>query len=120
VGPVLIRVPERRVMAKEKSRSKRWQEAIDKAKEMFELIRNAGDELASACSELHEIQQEYQDWLDNLPENLENSALGEKLQAVCDIDIESLADDPLSDWPNLESTLEEAESTELPMGFGRD
>jgi len=69
---------------------------------------------------LYEIQQEYQDWLDNLPENLENSALGEKLQAVCDIDIESLTDDPLASWTELESTIEEADGADLPMGFGRD
>jgi hypothetical protein len=105
---------------KQPSRTKRWEEAVAKAKEQFEKVREAGDDLQAACQDVFDVQQEYQDWLDNLPENLENSALGEKLQAVCDIDVESLTDDPLADWPQLESTLEEAEGVELPQGFGRD
>jgi len=63
---------------------------------------------------------EYQDWLDNLPENLQSSALGEKLQAVTEIDIESMAEDPMSNWEEVVSTLDEAEGVELPQGFGRD
>lgn len=63
-----------------RSRVQRWQTAV-------ELLR--------------ELQAEYQEWLDNLPESLEDSTLAEKLQAVCDIDLDEL-------------------DVDLPKGFGRD
>ena len=107
-------------MPKQMSRTARWQNAVDEARNQFQQVQDASTDVANALEALFEIQQEYQEWLDNLPENLESSALGEKLQAVVDIDIESIKDDPLSDWPSLESTLDEAESIELPQGFGRD
>jgi hypothetical protein len=50
---------------------------------------------------LRELQAEYQDWLDNLPESLQASALAEKLEDVCSVDIDAL-------------------DVELPLGFGRD
>jgi hypothetical protein len=55
-----------------------------------------------AVQELLALQEEYQEWLDNLPESLEGTALAEKLQAVCELDLEEIAD------------------IELPLGFGRD
>jgi hypothetical protein len=80
---------------KPKSRGQRWTEAASNA--------------AAALSDLQDIQSEFQDWLDNLPENLHGSALGEKLQTVCDIDISSALD-----------AANEAENADLPLGFGRD
>ena len=77
------------------SRPKRWSTAVADAQ--------------SAVTELLEIQQEYEEMLDNLPDGLENSPFGEKLQGVNDIDIQYLAD-----------VLNEAEDVELPLGFGRD
>ena len=56
---------------------------------------------AAALDELRQLQEEYQAWLENLPENLEGSLLDEKLQAVCELDIDEL-------------------DIELPRGFGRD
>lgn len=61
-------------MSKPKSRSQRWADAVTAAK--------------TALDELQCVQMEYQEWRDNLPENLESSTLGEKLDAVCDLDIE--------------------------------
>jgi hypothetical protein len=55
-----------------------------------------------AVEELKSLQAEYQEWLDNLPEQLTDSALAEKLSAVIDID------------------LSELEAADLPKGFGRD
>lgn len=69
----------------------------------------AAGEAESGLASLLDVQQEYQDWLDNLPENLQNSALGEKLQAVCDLDIQGALD-----------TINEAQGLDLPLGFGRD
>ena len=56
---------------------------------------------AEAVETLRELQAEYQDWLDNLPESLQSSALAEKLEEVCGVDIDSL-------------------DVELPLGFGLD
>lgn len=84
------------------SRAARWSAAAAKASE-------AKDLLEAALSDLRDIQSEYSDWKDNLPENLSNTPLGEKLEAVCDLDLEL----------DL-SVLEEAESIELPQGWGRD
>ena len=77
------------------ARPKRWSTAVADAQ--------------SAVTELLEIQQEYEEMLDNLPDGLENSPFGEKLQGVNDIDIQYLAD-----------VLNEAEDVALPLGFGRD
>ncbi len=82
-------------MAKQKSKPVRWAEACDKA--------------AEAIGEIMSIQEEYQDWLDSLPENLECSPVAEKLQEVCDVDFE-----------NLQSEIEVAAGMDLPLGFGRD
>jgi hypothetical protein len=48
------------------------------------------------------LQEEYRDWLDNLPPNLESSALADKLQTIVDLD------------------LDELQAVELPRGYGRD
>ena len=64
-----------------RSRSRRWTEAVQ---------------------ELADLQAEYQAWLDSLPENLESSAVAERLEAICELDVDSLQD------------------VEPPRGFGRD
>jgi len=48
------------------------------------------------------LQVEYQNWLDNLPDSLEGSAVAEKLETVCEYDFGDL------------------EALEPPLGFGRD
>jgi hypothetical protein len=80
---------------KAKSRPARWLAAATAAAEWLR--------------ELQDLQSEYQDWRDSLPENLQGSATSEKLDAVCDLDIASAL-----------STAEEAEGLDLPLGFGRD
>lgn len=82
-------------MAKKQSRSDRWNDAASRA--------------ISASEDLKGVQEEYQEWFDNLNENLHNSAMGEKLQTVCELDIESALD-----------MMTEAEVIDLPLGFGRD
>ena len=64
-----------------RSRPQRWQDAV---------------------GTLLDLQDEYQGWLDNLPDNLLESALAHKLQAICALD------------------LAELDSVEPPRGFGRD
>jgi hypothetical protein len=64
---------------------------------------------------LNEVREEYAEWLGNLPENLQGSALGEKLETVSNIDTDAYS--LLSD---ADSAISEAEGAELPLGFGRD
>jgi hypothetical protein len=51
---------------------------------------------------LAEMQAEYAAWLEALPENQRDSALGEALQVICDLDLGELL------------------AIEPPRGFGRD
>jgi len=102
---------------KQKSRSARWFEAVSLCQGYMETLRQVADDLSGALSDLRDIQSEYEDWQSNLPENLQGSVLGEKLQAVLDIEF---PENPLDDWSSLEEGLEAAESAELPQGFGRD
>ena len=55
-----------------------------------------------AVQTLVDLQAEYQDWLDNLPEGLQGTAAAEKLEAICEYDFGDL------------------EALEPPRGFGRD
>ena len=55
-----------------------------------------------AVAELQELQDEYQAWLDALPQNMDDSATAEALRTICDLD------------------LSELESIVPPRGFGRD
>jgi hypothetical protein len=80
---------------KQKSRADRWNEAVAAAQ--------------TALEDLKAVQEEYQEWRDNLPENLESSPVAEKLDAVCELDIEGAI-----------STIDDAGSIDLPRGFGRD
>lgn len=82
-------------MTKQKSRPTRWSEACETARRGLE--------------ELQALQEEYNDWLGNLPENLQASALGEKLQEIEGLDIDAGI-----------SVVDDAEGLELPQGFGRD
>ena len=55
-----------------------------------------------AVAELRDLQDDYQAWLDALPQNMEDSATAEALRAICDLD------------------LSELQSIAPPRGFGRD
>lgn len=62
-----------------------------------------------ALQELEEMRSDYGDKFDNMNEGLQASAYGQKCQAMQDLDLQSAID-----------ALDEAESTDLPLGFGRD
>lgn len=85
----------RRRPARPTSRPKRWEEAASNA--------------ISALEELLSIQEEYQDWLDGLPENLQDSPTAELLDEVTSHDISDLIDQ-----------VQELADVQLPRGFGRD
>ena len=67
--------------ADRRSRVKRWHDAV---------------------AQLTELQQQYGDWLEALPANLQESLLADALQAICDLDLSDL------------------QAVEPPRGFGRD
>ena len=67
--------------ADHRGRAKRWNDAI---------------------SVLVELQTEYGDWLEALPENLQDSATAEALMAICELDLSDL------------------QAVIPPRGFGRD
>jgi hypothetical protein len=48
------------------------------------------------------LQGEYRAWLDNLPPNLESSALADKLRSIVELD------------------LDELQAIDPPHGYGRD
>lgn len=79
----------------QKSRADRWGEACSNA-------RNGLEDLVA-------LKEEYEEWKDNLPENLQQSPVAEKLEAVCDLDFDSAIE-----------VIDEAEGVDLPLGFGRD
>jgi hypothetical protein len=57
---------------------------------------------AAAVATLVRLQEEYRDWLDHLPPNLESSALADKLQTMVELDLEAL------------------QQIDPPRGYGRD
>ena len=64
--------------------------------------RSAARRWRDAVATLSELQGAYQDWLDNLPEPLVNSATADALRTICGLD------------------LTEIEAVDPPRGFGRD
>ena len=130
-------------MAKQPSRSDRWMTAVEEAKAAMERINDSAQEMdfneiesaasdfENAIQELANVKQEYQEWYDGMPENLQGSATGEKLSMICDIDVESANVDISAMQDAIRAAIEEvvseaneiieeAESAELPVGFGRD
>ena len=79
------------------------------AREQDATLSRAASAAVDAIAELQEIQQEYLDWQENLPENLESSPVSDKLTRIVDIDLDGALD-----------TINEADGADLPLGFGRD
>lgn len=111
--------PRRAKRVRPPSRQRRWEEAVAKLTAAKEKAEEAQGEAGEALSELNELKSEYEDWQGNLPENLQNSPLGEKLQAVADLDIPEEWDSSTS-LDDVEQLIGELEGVELPLGFGRD
>lgn len=136
---------------KPESRATRWQnacnklrEAIDRATEVYEEYdaslededtaeefdtedaQSRADEATSlwsdGISELEELQGEYQEWFDNLPDTLQyDSPVADKLQEVTGLYFDYVEftydEDPSY---SAESYVDEYESVDLPLGWGRD
>lgn len=93
--------------ARNMSRAERWQSAVRKA-------AIARDDIGDALLELADLQSEFEEWRDAMPDNLQGSSTYEKLDAICDLEIDRDAVlDPLD-------FLDEADGIDIPIGFGRD
>lgn len=126
-------------------------EAMDNAQELFEEFDNAvededgvlrtdggeGEEFDNAdaeqrasdatdlwsegISELEELQGEYQDWYDNLPDALQyDSPVADKLQEVTNLYFEYVTFSYDEDAYDAECYVDEYEYVDLPLGWGRD
>lgn len=98
---------------RQQSRVSRWQDAASDARSAFDV---GSDNLRSAIESLKEIQDEYSEWRDALPDSLRSSATGEKLDTICDLDLDS----PLQTLDDIDSAIAEAEGMDLPYGYGKD
>jgi len=85
--------------AARQSRSRRRQQAL---RRQMPRPQSRAQRWLAAVTALQEVQAEYQQWLDNMPDSLLESPLGQKPEEVCGLDLESLA------------------TIELPRGWGRD
>ena len=74
----------------------RYRRAVDR--------RSRPQRWADAVQTLADLLDQFQEWRDNLPSSLENSATAEALDAVLD----------------LRGYVEQLQAVELPKGFGRD
>lgn len=99
-------------MAKMLSRPKRWAVAVAELSKAKSNLETAAEEYNNALSELRDIQSEYEEAKDNTPDNLQSTPYYEKLEAICDLSLDDL---------ELElDIVDEVESVDLPLGFGRD
>jgi hypothetical protein len=72
------------------------------------------EELNSALEDLRGVQEEYNEWYDNMPESLQQGPTGEKLQEIQNLNLEVELDLSVLD------IIEDAQVCDLPRGFGRD
>lgn len=93
---------------------------MQKAEQVFNQLAAHREALAEAIGDLIDIQSEYQEWADNLPENLSSSAISDKLEEITSIDLESARNTAESLGDDIEEIISEAAGVELPLGFGRD
>lgn len=100
------------------SRPQRWADYATQARAALDDMQSAKDTLANVLSEWADLQSEYGDWKDALPDNLQGSTLAEKLEAITGLDLEVDVDSAAFD--DLSSLVDEAAGADLPLGFGRD
>lgn len=113
---------------KPKSRPERWAEAVAAGQEALAQLRAQLDQLEphveavnAALAQLEELQDEYAEWQGNLPENMSGSETMSKLEAITSLDFTSSELDLSGlDVSQAAEAFDEAESADLPRGFGRD
>jgi hypothetical protein len=71
------------------------------------VVQRSACGAVEALEELQELQSEYSEW--QVPENQQDDALAEKLDAIASLDIDGAI-----------GIVQEAGDADLPLGFGRD
>lgn len=99
-------------MAKLPSRPTRWGEAVAG-------IQQALSDFNEHLTALRDLREEYEEWRDGLPENLQDSPTAELLNELVDESV-GWFDELESAYDTAESALSDVENAELPRGFGRD
>ncbi len=114
---------------KPKSRPERWAEAVAAGQEALAKLEGQLNQLEphveavnAALATLEELKDEYAEWQGNLPENMSGSETMAKLEAITSLDFASPELDLSSalDITAATEAFDEAESADLPRGFGRD
>jgi hypothetical protein len=101
-------------MPKPLSRPKQWAEAVATAQTQLGIVQDAMAALRTTMETLEDLRAQYEETRDNVPENLQSSPYYEKLDAIASLDF------TCEDLDEIENAIGEAESAELPLGFGRD
>ncbi len=107
-------------MAKQLSRPKRWAAAVEKATKALSDLETHLASVEEAGAELEEVRQEYENWKDNLPENLQSGNLADKLEEVVSLDFNTEIEGLRSSFDSAQEVISTAEGIDLPQGFGRD
>lgn len=92
------------------SRAQRWAEALTDARQAQYRLEHAADEISCAMDRLKDLQCEYSDWLDNMPDYTQDGPTGEKLSYIRELDFDGEGFNLI--W--LDDMLDEAEMADLP------
>lgn len=116
------------------SRPERWAQAVGNAQnahaecdKLSSQLEKALSDLENALSELESVKSEYEEWQGNMPDSMQGSATYEKLEEVGQLAVDDavakcseLSENVNSGLSEINDLLSEAESIDLPQGFGRD
>jgi hypothetical protein len=102
---------------KSNSKSARWADAVADARKAFDEMEEAREAFLDKLSQVRDIQEEYQDWYDNMPESLQDGPTGEKLRELTEFDFDLGSD---AEFADMIEAIDNAENADLPLGFGRD
>lgn len=109
-------------MPSKNSRPARWMRAAGNLREIAERLQTTIDditsEMAEPLGELVELQQEYGEWYDSMPDSLQSGATGELLSEIGNLDIPEEAS--LDNITEVMEFADTADQVQLPAGFGRD
>ena len=115
---------------RQRTRAQRFLDSISDAQLNMEEVRVAIEnvkekfaDVVTSVETVKEVQGEYQEWLDNLPEGLRQSPTAEKLEEITNLDFESISEDAIdfdSVISEVDEILAEAEQVDFPLGFARD